>query len=236
MARPEVGSPYPDLSFPQEPSREVLERCFRMRNFSEDILRYIVERRQPQISDLVFVLYTPKCRGKDNDVFRKIPVGRCWGKRTHFTNAFREHGREVFAIAICSRVFLRDGTTTHIPMIDFDCERTDESVNLIKEKLKAAGEEEGTIILTENSFQYIGFRLMNDARWLDFLGKMFVDNLGRVDGECVERRLVDPYFIGYTLTRRVDQSGLENYRFFGCLRLIDAWPVKKSRPTFYRLL
>ncbi|OGZ18626.1 MAG: hypothetical protein A2175_02655 [Candidatus Nealsonbacteria bacterium RBG_13_42_11] len=81
-----------------------------------------------------------------------------------------------FVLAILSNVEI-DGKTFHIPMMDFDCQNSEESIKEIKQFLHKAGQKEGVILFSGMSFHYYGSRLLDEKGLLNFLGDCLLSGL-----------------------------------------------------------
>jgi hypothetical protein len=95
-----------------------------------------------------------------------------------------------FALAVCSRVTLNDGTTAHIPMIDFRCPPSDESLRKIKNALRHIGQDKGVFLESGKSYHYYGLDLINEKEWQAFLGKCLL-LAPIIDTRYIAHRLID---------------------------------------------
>lgn len=74
-------------------------------------------------------------------------------------------------LALCSKCRIDDGTTLHLPMMDFRAEPTTENLSKVKTALSEISPEGGVILESGRSYHYLGFSLMNEDQWLKFLAK-----------------------------------------------------------------
>ncbi len=75
-----------------------------------------------------------------------------------------------FVLAVSSKVTLKDGTTRHLPLIDFKCAPTDENIKLAQDAFAKIDQTDGVLLNSGNSFHYYGQTLMNEQEWRSFLG------------------------------------------------------------------
>jgi hypothetical protein len=80
--------------------------------------------------------------------------------------ATAERGR---VLGLCSRCRLCDGRTMHIPLMDFRVTPTSQSARAAKRALRAMGEAQGALLASGRSYHYYGFRLLEEAQWLEFM-------------------------------------------------------------------
>ncbi|GEM_PF-5882611 len=216
----------------EAPNFQALDERF-MKEFCGDaFVRYAMERN-PAVVEIVFAKYVP---GKEGEFMIKLPVEQCWYK--HDGNkitirGYRDLVQRRFgeALAVCSRVFLKDGKPMHIPMLDLACPQTDEDKALVFEKLTELGETLGVLLESDNSYHYVGFNLLTEEQWVEFMGRALKLNY-REGNRKVRRLIVDPEFVAYSLSRAPDQMGFEDYRRFGTLRITSAEGTKKVPPTY----
>ncbi len=74
------------------------------------------------------------------------------------------------ALAVTSRVSLRDHTKRHIPMVDFRCDPEITCPQKISEWMREIDPCGGVILRTTNSFHYYGKSLLTDRQWVNFIG------------------------------------------------------------------
>jgi hypothetical protein len=77
--------------------------------------------------------------------------------------------REV--VAVCSTCTLADGSTRHIPMMDFRLVPGAGSVEVIRGMLDAIGQSSGVILGSGRSYHFYGLELLEQDDWLRFLGR-----------------------------------------------------------------
>ncbi|MFX0139767.1 MAG: hypothetical protein ACFFDN_39370 [Candidatus Hodarchaeota archaeon] len=99
-------------------------------------------------------------------------------------------------LGFCSKVKLNDGSTCHIPMIDFSIEPSKRNLRIVKDALKQIGQEKGLILDSGRSYHFYGLVLIDEKNWRSFLGlclllSPFIDARyiahRLIDGECVLR-------------------------------------------------
>lgn len=215
----------------EAPNFQALEERFMNEFCGDAFVRYAAERN-PDVAEIVFAKYIP---GEEGEFMTRLPVNQCWHKLNgnRSVRGYRDLVRRRFgeALAVCSRVFLKDGTPMHIPMLDLACPQTDEDRALVFEKLTELGETFGVLLESDNSYHYVGFNLQTEGEWVEFMGRALKLNY-REGNRKVRRLVVDPEFVAYSLSRAPDQIGFENYRRFGTLRITSAEGTKKVPPTY----
>lgn len=99
-------------------------------------------------------------------------------------------------LGFCSKVKLNDGSTFHIPMIDFSIEPSKKNLRIVKDALRQIGQEKGLILDSGRSYHFYGLVLIDEKNWTSFLGlcllfSPFIDARyiahRLIDGECVLR-------------------------------------------------
>lgn len=215
----------------EAPDFQTLDERFMKEFYGDAFVRFAVELN-PHIAEIVFAKYVP---GEEGEFMTRLPVRECWhtldGSRA--VRGYRDLVQRRFgeALAVCSRVFLKDGTQMHIPMLDLACPQTDEDKALVFEKLTELGETFGVLLESDNSYHYMGFNLQTEEQWVEFMGRALKLNY-REGNRKVRRLVVDPEFIAYSLSRAPDQIGFEDYRRFGSLRITYAEGTKRLPPTY----
>lgn len=74
-------------------------------------------------------------------------------------------------LALCSDVQLKTGETKHIPMIDFRCQVSPHSLQLVSKIAKLLDVGKGFIVETDRSYHYYGAELLTGRQWSQFLGR-----------------------------------------------------------------
>src|ERR1041384_699984 len=94
------------------------------------------------------------------------------------------------AVALSSKVQLRNGGNAHIPMMDFRCHYSEGNSKVIVRALHALGEESGLLVESGRSYHFYGLRLMSNEQWVRFmaLGALFSPI---VDVRYIAHRLAD---------------------------------------------
>lgn len=76
-------------------------------------------------------------------------------------------------LAICSNCDMKDGSTSHIPMMDFACEIKPYNLELIKRLIRLLGLN-GAILESGKSYHFYGFELMSHQNWLELMAKFLL--------------------------------------------------------------
>ena len=94
------------------------------------------------------------------------------------------------AVALSSKVRLRNGETAHIPMMDFRCKYTEANSKVIVRALRAMGQEQGMLVESGRSYHFYGLHLLSSEAWTRFLalGVLFSPI---VDVRYIAHRLAD---------------------------------------------
>jgi len=94
------------------------------------------------------------------------------------------------AVALSSKVRLRNGEMAHIPMMDFRCQYSESNSKVIVRALHALGEESGLLVESGRSYHFYGLRLLSNEQWVRFmaLGALFSPI---VDVRYIAHRLAD---------------------------------------------
>ncbi len=74
-------------------------------------------------------------------------------------------------IALCSTCTLVDGSTRHIPMMDYRILPDSKSVCVVKEALNAIDRTNGVILKSGRSYHFYGFDLLRQNDWIKFLAR-----------------------------------------------------------------
>lgn len=118
---------------------------------------------------------------------------------------------EDLVLGVLSKVKMK-GKTLHMPMIDFSCNQSAESIGKIEWLLQLIGQKEGVILSSGRSYHYYGANLMDKKEWFNFLG------------DCGLSGLVDERYVFH---RFKDQCGIL------CL---TACPLRPKTPTVVSIL
>jgi hypothetical protein len=116
-----------------------------------------------------------------------------------------------YLLSLMSNVELNDGSSKHIPMLDFSGSGLGKDVDGAREALIELGQKKGFILDSGKGMHYYGAELLTEAEWRDFMHYSFLLNFGR--------KVVDPFFLAHRL---IDG--------FACLRVSNN-SVKKTTPT-----
>ncbi len=93
-------------------------------------------------------------------------------------------------LSICSQVLLRDGQTKHIPMMDFRCPKTKETLALVLKIVKLFGVGSGCVVETDKSFHFYGWQLLSESGLEQFLGRALLFS-PIVDRAWIAHQLID---------------------------------------------
>lgn len=74
-------------------------------------------------------------------------------------------------LAMCSEVQLKNGSTKHIPMIDFRCPVRPHSLQFVSRIAKLFDVGKGFIVETDRSYHFYGAELLTGQEWLQLLGR-----------------------------------------------------------------
>lgn len=117
------------------------------------------------------------------------------GLATQGISSIIESLRDDEALAISSRVRVRNGYSAHLPMLDFDCKPTHANRAAVEHMLRAI-DQPGIILNSGNSYHFMGISLLTADEWLRFMGQSLLLTplidaryLGHrlYDGECYLR-------------------------------------------------
>lgn len=74
-------------------------------------------------------------------------------------------------LAVCSEVRMKDGSTSHIPMMDFHCPVGPHSVGLVRRVVELFRVGEGFLLETDKSYHFYGMQLLEKTDLIKFLGR-----------------------------------------------------------------
>jgi len=95
---------------------------------------------------------------------------------------------ENFVIAVLSKVKIKGKIIRHIPIMDFSCDESNNSLERIKYFLKEISQQ-GAILCSGRSYHYYGIDLMTQDEWLNFLADCGLSGLA--DSRYIMHRLKD---------------------------------------------
>ena len=102
---------------------------------------------------------------------------------------------EGWSFAILSEVRLMNDKKQYIPQIDFQCSVSGKNINLIKKRLSEIVKVfPGYILKSGNSYHYIGIKLLNKEKFIEFIGNCLLCN---IPGD--KFTLVDTRWFGHAL-------------------------------------
>ena len=119
-------------------------------------------------------------------------------------------------IGVFSKVLLESGEFAHIPMMDFNQDKTEQGLRLVVERLKKARVSRGWVLETGKSYHYYGSQLLTELGWVDFMGTCLLTSVVH-SRENIEQ-VADPRYIGHSLRRG------------GCVLRITTQASKKFKP------
>ncbi|MGZ8845980.1 MAG: primase 1D-like protein [Pyrinomonadaceae bacterium] len=93
-------------------------------------------------------------------------------------------------MALYSACLLSDGSSAHIPMIDFRGDPSPQHLTRIKEGLKAIGQTAGVILRSGRSYHFYGFSLLEAQDWLKFMGSALL-LAPLTDARYIAHRLIE---------------------------------------------
>jgi hypothetical protein len=104
--------------------------------------------------------------------------------------ALIEENPDADPLAICSEVKLAGGETRHIPMMDFRCPRTDQSLSLVCKVAALFKIGRGYVIETDRSYHFYGAELLTASELTAFLGRALLFS-PIVDRTWIAHQLID---------------------------------------------
>lgn len=99
-----------------------------------------------------------------------------------------------FVVGLKSTVRVHGGGVRHIPMIDFNCVPSPESLVFVKTALHEVGQRRGVVLNSGRSYHYYGLQLLSEEDWRRFLGRCLL-LAPPVDVRYVAHRLIDGYCV-----------------------------------------
>lgn len=70
---------------------------------------------------------------------------------------------------LCSRVRLLDGSEAHLPLLDFQCNVSDENAAALLDAMKLMGQTRGVLATSGKSYHYYGFEPITLEKWRRFM-------------------------------------------------------------------
>ncbi|MFA6981609.1 MAG: hypothetical protein WC243_01110 [Patescibacteria group bacterium] len=116
----------------------------------------------------------------------------------YIDNLLEKHNEQT-QIGIFDRVLLESGEYKHIPMMDFDIEKSPSNLELLVARLKNSEIKEGWIVESGASYHYFGSSLLTETEWVDFIGRCLLTSV--VHNRQNIQQIADPRFIGHSLRR-----------------------------------
>jgi hypothetical protein len=92
--------------------------------------------------------------------------------------------------SLCSKVRLKDGSTRHIPMMDFHCSANKYSLSLVCKIAQRFGVGRGFVLATERSYHFYGIQLLSESDLASFLGRALLFS-PIVDHVWISHQLID---------------------------------------------
>lgn len=74
-------------------------------------------------------------------------------------------------LGAASRVVLRDNSTAHIPMLDFQCARSPDNLQRLRFAMRRLSPNGGVILQSVHSYHFYGSSLLSENMWSDFVGR-----------------------------------------------------------------
>lgn len=150
----------------------------------------VLIRQHPEIASLLLVIYRDKPRlnervgarlpddpnvylreaAKHVDTFdekKEVVISKI---DSAFWKRLFDELKEGFVVAVSSRVRLKNGMFSHIPMMDFKCDPTAQNIQLAKKAFREIGQTSGILLNSGRSFHFYGHSLMSEEEWRLFLG------------------------------------------------------------------
>ena len=93
-------------------------------------------------------------------------------------------------LALCSKVKLRDGSSGHIPMMDFRCKPGAPNLEGTVVALREAHDGDGAILNSGRSYHFYGFSVLDGEAWLRFLARSLL-LAPFTDARYIAHRLLD---------------------------------------------
>jgi hypothetical protein len=90
----------------------------------------------------------------------------------------------------CSRVTLRGGDIAQLPLLDFQCDVSEQNVDAITVALELLGQRRGALLASGRSYHYYGYDPLNQTEWHQLMSRAaLLDPL--VDGRYIAHCLID---------------------------------------------
>lgn len=117
-------------------------------------------------------------------------------------------------IGVFSKVLLESGEFAHIPMMDFNLNKTERGLSLVVERHKKAQVSSGWVLETGESFHYYGSQLLTEQGWIDFMGTCLLTSV--VHSRQNIEQVCDPRYVGHSLKRggcvlRITTRAIKNF-------------------------
>ena len=93
-------------------------------------------------------------------------------------------------LGVCSKCQLLDGSTAHIPMMDFRCQATDENLQKVQTTLRGIGQSKGYVLESGRSYHFYGLDLLDQKSWVRFMANCLLLS-PLVDSRYIAHRLID---------------------------------------------
>ncbi len=102
-------------------------------------------------------------------------------------------------IALSSRVLLLNGEYANIPLMEFSLKKSEQNLNIIKERLIHSKSVSGWLLETGSSYHFYGNAVLTDNEWIDFMGKCLLTSIVHTRDDI--EQIADTGFIGHSLRR-----------------------------------
>lgn len=97
-------------------------------------------------------------------------------------------------VGLKSTVRVGGGAVRHLPMIDFNCVPSPESLGFVKTALRQIDQRRGVVLASGRSYHFYGLELLSEEEWRRFLGRCLL-LAPPVDVRYVAHRLIDGYCV-----------------------------------------
>ena len=108
----------------------------------------------------------------------------------NYLSAMMSHIDDREVLALCSKVRLRDGSSGHIPMMDFRCRPSAENLERTVLALREVYKGAGVILNSGRSYHFYGFSVLSGDNWLRFMASNLLLT-PFTDARYIAHRLLD---------------------------------------------
>jgi len=107
-----------------------------------------------------------------------------------FVRQLMERAAPTSLFSLCSQVQLKNGSTKHIPMIDFLCPKSQRSLEVVRRVAARLGAGGGFILESDRSYHFYGSQLLSDWELVRFLASALLF-APVVDQTWIAHQLID---------------------------------------------